>query len=288
MRVGAVVVLGLLVAECVPEIVVEDAGCPCDTGNVCCDDVCVRGDRCPECEVEQSGLDASPPCDCDSFLPMCVGARWDYDEFEPSTEAPLGSKTQVLIDFKDPGDPSFDKTSFEAFVSCRTSDDSLRTAWQTVEGARTLWQMDQWFGLERTLTKTAYYVPSRLRLDESRATPGDAWTESNTLYTIVAPGIDAQPCNDGNPPAPLADVEGGYQCATELEQWSVLSLAEATTYGADLAGYQPQDVLCHAVERGEVKIYCFARGVGKFFELEVGAKRELLVDHYVPGCGPSP
>ncbi|MBI1944504.1 MAG: hypothetical protein HYS27_02340 [Deltaproteobacteria bacterium] len=138
-RVGAVVGAQVLAVCCVP--FVDDTRGPCasDTcsdGYRCCNGECIEGDRCPECVVEPAGLEISPACDCDSFLPMCVGARWQYDEFDIASGELLDSKTQAVTGFGDPGEPLYQKSGFNAYNVCRTSDDSLKLAWQTIDGER--------------------------------------------------------------------------------------------------------------------------------------------------------
>lgn len=260
----------------------------CADGYRCCSGTCIEADRCTDCVVESAGLDASPACDCDSFQPMCVGARWDYDEFDPVTNELAGSKTHVITNFGDPGEPLFNKSGFDAFAFCRSSADSLKEAWQTVDGPRTAWQMHRWLGGNRESLRTAYYLPERLRLDQGRTTPGEAWTETYTWVTILETSRDPEPCNDGSLATPLTDVTDGFECADDAEQWRVLSLTEAEAYGADLTGRAPQDVLCHLVHGSTAKVFCFVRGVGKLFELEMSAKREQLVSYDIPGCGAWP
>lgn len=284
-------VLVVLAASCVDDIPLPDAPCDVDRclpGYRCCSGTCIAADRCTECVVNDAARDASPACDCDSFQPMCVGARWVYEEFDLSTEAFLDEKTHVITDFADPRDPMFDKSGFNAFEFCRKSDDSLKSAWQTVDGARTVWQMHRWFGPSRQLTRTAYYLPSRLRLDQSRPESSPPWTETYTWVTIVVPPNDAELCNDNSVPTPLTEVANGYQCTGDTEQWNVLSFDAAEARGVEMGGRDPLDVLCHAVDGSNMKIFCFARGVGKFFELDVSVKREQLVSYDVPGCDASP
>jgi hypothetical protein len=223
------------------------------------DEVCVSLDM-PE---------EAPDCDCGSYMPLCVGARWDY--LEPDTsDGTVPWKQQKIVGYGDPGAAEYGKSGYSAFYYERYSVDNTKTSWITAAEGEVCWQFDHRYDPEGSLTKTRIYDPARLRIDLRRILPGDSWRErfTETVY------------------------ENGEINSVQFDLvWTVSTMEHLS---AQVAGYQIdyQDLLCQerigvgptSKEDPEHKLFCFVQGIGKVYEWDFGKKEEFLVGYEIPGC----
>jgi len=224
---------------------------------------------------------ASPSCDCNAYFPFCLGSRWTYDVY-PDTTGPMSSqKSWFISDHHLLDDASCGLKGVPAFLLIvdRGFDSSGKwLAVDQVDGKQRLW----WLKEDRvdenlSPSRTICYQPRKLRLDESRVDQGQSWSLPYDREDFRPDGTkqESQPHDD---------------------QWQVVSVEQMkATLGQRMSRfpgrYKDADVLCHYRDDGngglsERKYYCFARGVGKIYELDAGAiVQEVLRDYYsIPTC----
>lgn len=243
---------------------------------------CVPGAGCQPVDAPPTQPPArGPACDCQSFFPMCVGSTWTFEEVNFSTNLPT-TKTYVVQDHARIKDSSHDKDGKPAFVQFRTIDGGVLRRWISLEGEpgrrQLYYEMDDTFDSEWHATLSTYFVPARLRFDETRTRVGDTWLTDHDqyLYRMGPMGLVT-----ADPVVKMRD------------RWIVIDAPD--DLGAPLrARFSDKEILCHkrfATRAGEPapkeETYCFARGVGKIYDATFGGDVERLISHDVPGCGRS-
>ncbi len=247
-------------------VVVGLGACGCSVVLPCND--CLTRDTAPvfgeHCALPVASV-PEPTCNCDSFMPLCKDATWDYAElanFETT-------KQQKIVGYGDPLQEDYGKTGFDAFEYLRTSNDGTKRSWMTAQDGEVCWHLDHWYNEDGGWYKSKLYEPGRLRMDEGRAEPGASWNEHVTRTVWDAYGSET------------LDL---YQ------RWTVSwrELIEVPGYPA----IRYEHVLCQErvtmpmtdTDDLEHKVFCFARGVGKVYEWDEADKEEYLVSYDIPGC----
>lgn len=189
------------------------------------------------------------------YVPLVVGASWTYDTTEAGS--PVVQKTTSLEAYEDVGDR---KTGIMAY----------RQRTEKVVGAAVSWHSDDCTGVTRhreqtldgagTLITDQFYVPGKLRVDESAAHTalGATWT---TAYTEV----EVDPIN-------------GTTTRSKDETWIVEGVDEPVTVPAGtFNALRVRKTTSGAAD----KTYWFVKGVGKV--KEAGEQSEDLTAYTIPG-----
>ncbi len=189
------------------------------------------------------------------YLPLVVGASWTYDTSDMGS--PVVPKTTTFEAFEDVGDV---KTGVMAF----------RQRTEKVVGHALSWHRDDCTGVSRhreqtfdgagTLVTDQFYVPGKLRVDESAAhvTLGATWS---TAYTEV----ERDPIN-------------GTTTRSKDETWVVEGVDESVTVPAGtFTALRVRKTTSGAAD----KTYWFVKGVGKVKEM--GEQVEDLTAYSIPG-----
>lgn len=187
----------------------------------------------------------------DSFLPQSVGNTWRYrvDELDGS---PPAVKTQSNTEVMTP-----DEQTGEVIVQVTANAGGSTESWFQRQGDRIVRLQQRDIDETGALERTTYYLPNRLRLDESpaRLETGATWTE-NYVREIRSP---------------LGAV---LETETTSEEWSVIS--GDTACPGDWSAQRCIHIRRRTVAgSGTEKQYWFARGYGKIRE-EGGVVEELL------------
>ena len=208
---------------------------------------------------------STPPVqvECDAalaqrYLPLIVGATWTYDTSDMGS--PVVSKSTTVEALEDVGDRKMGTTAFR-----------IRT--EKVNGHVINWQQDlctsvarhreQSYNAAGTLITDQFYVPSKLRVDETAAhlTLGASWA---TEYTEVE-----------------VDPVKGTSTVSKQETWSVEATSEMITVPA---GTFPC-LKVRKITSGQAdKRFWFSPGVGKV--KEEGEQVELLTAYTIPASAP--
>jgi hypothetical protein len=132
--------------------------------------------------------DARSQSASDRYLPLAVGARWTYHAVDPATGA-TGETESVVEALEDVGGA---KAGITAYRIRSTTLTGSTVNWQQDLGTSVVRHREQFFDLSRQLTSEYFFLPNRLRLDESPAhtVVGATWTENHsaTLTTTAASG----------------------------------------------------------------------------------------------------
>ena len=233
---------------------------------------CVPGAGCVAVDTEPSAPPPSrgPACNCQDHFPLCVGATWTYDQISTDTRLTT-SKTYVISDHGLIDSTAHDKAGRNAFLQFRLANGGVTRRWLGLEGEpgarRLTYEKDDHFNTRWSAVLSTYFVPGKVRLDETRTTVGETWTTLHVQYDYRA---DVLP----DPPLQVTD------------RWKVIEpdipIRVRSRYS---------DLLCHersvVVEDlvGTPQIYCFARGVGKVYENTPEDDEEILQSYKIPGCG---
>jgi hypothetical protein len=242
----------------------------CGPGTTC---VSRKGCVAPDLDIDGTGPDpVGPGCDCGSHFPFCVGSRWVYRVCDLVNNNACNPKTWSIVDYGKVPDMQFDKSQRDTFVQIRQSAVDRSRRWLTRTPTLLLWERDEWFDAAWQPTTTRYYVPSKLRMDESpeHTRPGAKWTLNYTEH-------NARP---GMPP------DNGV---AHVDAWEVISHEELPNFPAE---YRAREPLCQrrvdrAGEAVRVANFCFVKGVGKVYELSPNLEEETLIEYDVRGCGKS-
>ncbi|MBI2898310.1 MAG: serine/threonine protein kinase [Deltaproteobacteria bacterium] len=237
------------------------------------------------------------------YYPLEVGRVWVYDVIEKASRRSRGDPKVVTIEAHEPiGGCRGGRT---AYRMRQQSSAGWAFRWQEVievpspgsrrPGIVTVRHRDQWFAADGTVTKDEYFVPSRIRLDETclhtldGATYLDAYDEvevepgsgcgevierETRTFDWKVTGVDVPvrldlsyrnpACCPAEEPACGPPPDGpGHRCAPEGERrWS----CEFRTLQVDR----------REVSGGTAATTWFAAGVGKVLEDEKGEDREVL------------
>jgi hypothetical protein len=217
------------------------------------------------------GTQEKPPMpEAGDYFPLTVGNYWVYDETDTTsvwgTRQTRNDVTDYIsMDFENDTEGALPVFVVEDTFPSGEGDINPRLEYIHDDGTRAVRVRQEIYVTEAldVLKKTRDYVPGLLRLDRSRTTVGDNWSEDYTTYTISNPS-DAQ---DGAFPMDYL-----YEI---LEPQTVT--VPAGTF--DCMVVQRTDSNGSSVE---IKVYYFAPGVGKVKEITGdGEKTEELVEYHV-------
>lgn len=257
------------------ELVRECRGVLCGAGKTC-----IPGGGCHAVSEPPGQVPPpkGPPCDCEDFFPMCVGATWTYEDVSFNTNVPT-AKTYVVQDYGPIEAMGHDKWKKNGFVQFRVINGGLTRRWITVEGdagrRRLYYEVDDNFDSQWQQVLSTYFVPAKLRLDGTRTVVGETWVTEHAQYDYRAHA----------PPDPVLTVK---------DRWMVVPVPLDLPARLREA-FKDRELLCQKRTTGVLEdlpsveqIYCFARGVGKIYDFTVGNDTERLTSYDVPGCGRSP
>ncbi|HUQ08533.1 MAG TPA: hypothetical protein VM261_38845 [Kofleriaceae bacterium] len=195
----------------------------------------------------------------DRYLPLAVGASWTYDTLDSSMTNPVTIvKTSTVEALEDVGDRKAGVTAFRVRTGkSGTSGDVV--SWQEDRCTSVVRHREQQFDVNDTLLTDQFYVPGKLRVDETpeHLSVGATWT---TAYTEVE-----------------VDPILGTQTVSKDETWTVQAVDEMVTTPA---GTFTCLKVGKATSGSAAKTYWFARGVGKI--QETGEQTETLTAFTVP------
>ena len=247
-------------------------------GWICPDSqTCVSG-GCVDVASRLPPREDGPGCNCGAYFPFCVGASWEYDVYRPpATSTP---KTWKITQSSQVTDVVCDLADVRLFLLQLTMPGNTSWKWLQVEEVdgkqRLWWRKDQWFNVFGDPQSTVCYRPRKLRLDESRLVPGEAWPALSYVSTVL----------ELNPPREDSE--------SHDDRWSVVSVEEVQRAPLGRSRFPLErlpgrDVLCHLREDTgaitEKKYFCFARGIGKIYEFDaVNSEQEVLRDYRIPNC----
>jgi hypothetical protein len=190
------------------------------------------------------------------YLPLVVGASWTYDTSDMG--APNVVKTSTVEAFEDVGDRKAGVLAYRVRTRKSGAHGDV-VSWQEDRCTSIVRHREQSFDLAGTLLTDQFYVPSKLRVDESAGhlAVGMTWT---TAYTEVE-----------------VDPVLGTKTVSKDETWSVEALDESVTVAAGTFTC----LKVHKLTSGQAdKRYWFAAGVGKV--REEGEQIETLTAFTVP------
>jgi hypothetical protein len=186
------------------------------------------------------------------LLPLAVGTVWTY-RVTPLGGAPV-EKTSTVEAYEDVGER---KAGVVAYRVRTEKTDGVTVSWQEDRCTQILRHREQSFDMAGTQLDDQFYVPAKLRVDESEArlAPGVSWT---TSYSEVS--VD-----------PLT---GNTLTKSKTETWTVEAIDEQVTVPAGT--FTTVRVRRVGQDAGQAdKTFWFARGVGKV--KEQGDQLEELV-----------
>ena len=239
----------------------------------------------PDADVMDPAKPNGPPCNCDSFFPFCVGARWQYhvctNAMPPTCD--LEPKMWTVADHSTDTVPP-------AFLLTRLTDANPSRKWLTLANGRLLWRRDEAFSHTWNLKSISSYDPEKLRLDENFVVPGVSWMALPYNELFALHGEDLTPTVETH--------DDSWEVTTVEEVMPDLRRRGAPEKRFDDFG----EILCHhrvdQVRGGSTReaTYCFAKHIGKIFESNFGSKVEtewLLeadfpADARAQGCQPIP
>jgi hypothetical protein len=219
----------------------------------------------------RSEADQGPTCDCNSYFPVCRGASWTYEQRSLARNIPT-TKAAAVQAYAPMDDNAHAKVGVKAFLQFRLVDGGLSRRWLTTQGpsgAATLsYEKDEWFDADWGKVLTTYYVPRRVRLDETHVQVGDSWTVGYQQFDYRRDGIV---------------IEGGW---TRADEWSVVAAPEQARLPAKWSHTLCQRRVGQEIDQAVAdQIYCFVRGVGKVYEITAGHDEDSLTAYRIPGCG---
>ncbi|MDX2093846.1 MAG: hypothetical protein SFX73_38790 [Kofleriaceae bacterium] len=187
------------------------------------------------------------------YLPLAVGTRWTY-RGTPDDGTAAVDKTSTVEAFEDVGDR---KAGTMAFRTRTEKIDGITIAWQADGCTSIARHRERSYDLTETLLSDQFYVPEKVRVDESPAhlVEGVSWVTSYVK-------LEVDPVTSAVTTKDKSDV------------WTVEATADAVTVPAGT--FTALRVHRIGEEDGQAeKWYWFARGVGKV--KEVGKQTEELV-----------
>jgi hypothetical protein len=188
------------------------------------------------------------------YLPLAVGASWTYDTSDMG--APPQSKVTTIEAFEDIGDR---KTGIIGFRQRTEKLAGYSLSWHSDDCTAINRHREQSFDTAGTLATDQFYVPAKLRVDETAAhlTLGATWT---TAYTEVE-----------------VDAVTGTHTVSKDETWTVEAVDETVTVPAGTF----TALKLRKVTSGDAdKVYWFAKGIGKV--KEEGEQVESLTAYTQP------
>ncbi len=266
-----------------------------DCLNILCPEgkTCASGSRAGRCESssfppgprESDG----PPCNCFSLFPMCVGARWEYDEFRNGVRFPK-FKRWSIASFGPMNDPRHGQETTLAFLQVRPSALDFSHKWiSALEKPRRLfWEKEDQFNPDLVPVTTRYFMSHKIRLDESLTAPRDNPKPEDYAEFEYRPG-NSDPIK--------VKIENH-------DAWNIESVEDVRKSTKNFPErFAKETVICHrrvgkvvsVVGTDEMypdseKIFCFVASIGKIYErtIEPNPGEEVLVDWLVPSCSKGP
>ncbi len=219
--------------------------------------------------------DSGPPCDCNSYFPLCRGGLWTYRQRDLSTNIPI-KKVVAIQEYAVMTDAGHGhdhgKQDKKGFVQFRLREGGLSRRWLSSSGpagaGRISYEKDEHFTADWRRTSTSYFVPQRARLDEAHTAVGDLWTVEYDEFVY-------------------RDGESKPATWKRTDEWSVVDAAELRGLPKQWSHALCQRRLGLETEEGAVveQIYCFVRGIGKVYEYAPGDDEDVLTSYRIPGCG---
>lgn len=211
------------------------------------------GDDAPTDDTDGGGVTCTAPA-AERYLPMAVGASWTYNTSDMG--GPVQVKTTTIETFEDVGDRKAGVVAFR-FRTEKTVGHVVN--WQEDRCTSVVRHREQSYDDAAVLLTDQFYVPGKLRVDESPAhvTLGATWA---TEYTEV----EVDPVN-------------GTTTVSKSETWSVEAVDEAVTVPAGtFNALKVRKVTSGAAD----KQFWFVKGVGKV--KEQGEQLEELTAYTLP------
>lgn len=207
-------------------------------------------------------VDSGTPLECatalsERYLPLTVGASWTYDVTDLSVPGSLAvPKATTVEEFEDVGER---KDGVEAFRIRTEKANGVTVSWQEDRCTSIVRHREQSFDSANTMESDQYYMPSKLRIDETpeHLTVGARWTVAYEELEV--------------------DPVAGETRVSKDETWSVEAVGESVTVQAGTF----TTVRLRKITSGEAdKQFWFAAGVGKI--KEEGEQREELKAYSLP------
>jgi hypothetical protein len=202
----------------------------------------------------QGNGDGCEPSASTRYFPLQEGATWTYKITDPAT-GEVKEKSSTVGALEDVGGMKKGTMAFR--VTTEHLNDST-VSWQADTGSAIVRHREQGLDSAGSVTSDEFYDPWKTRIDESRVTVGDSWTES---YTEIAVGEKAP--------------------VEKSETWTV----EAVDTEVKVPAGTFNALLVRRVSMGETgggsdKRYWFVKGIGKVKEM--GGQTEELVSCSLP------
>ncbi len=192
------------------------------------------------------------------YFPIAEGATWSYQVIDLGTGA-SSIKSQTVEAYEDIGDA---KAGTMAFRMRTEKDSGYTLSWQEDTGTAIVRHREQSFSGAGAQETDEYYLPYKMRLDESEAhvalDASYSYSYSEEIHDLTA---STDVTND------------------KTEAWSVQAVDEEVTTPAGT--FTTMRVFRNNDGTGVQKTYWFARGVGKVKE-EGGGQSELLTEYSLP------
>jgi hypothetical protein len=192
------------------------------------------------------------------YFPMTEGASWTYQVVDLGTGA-SSLKTQTVEAYEDIGGQKAGTMGFRLHTD---KDGGYTLSWQEDTGSAIVRHREQSFTAGGAQETDEFYLPYKMRLDESDAhvlvDATYSYTYSEQIFDLTA---SSNTTND------------------KTEAWTVEAVDEEITVPAGT--FTTLRVFRNNDGTGVEKTYWFARGVGKVKE-EGGGQRELLTDYTIP------
>jgi hypothetical protein len=216
------------------------------------------GDDAPS-EIDGGLIECTTPS-AERYLPLVIGATWTYDTSDMG--APVVVKTSTVEALEDVGERKAGVTAFRVRTVKTGGAGELGdvVSWQEDRCTSIVRHREQQFDPAAALVTDQFYVPGKLRVDESaaRLTVGARYTIS---YTEVE--VDNIP---------------GDTTTTKDEVWMVEAVDEMLTVSAGTF----LTLRVRKTTSGNAdKTYWFVKGVGKVREM--GEQIEDLTAYSIPG-----
>jgi hypothetical protein len=202
-----------------------------------------------------AGVAACPTPKAMRLQPLVIGASWTYAISEPMV--PARNKTSTIEALEDIGDR---KAGVLAYRQKTEKLDGSAVSWSQDLCTSVVRHREKSFDLANVLLADQFYLPSKLRVDETPAhvATGAAWTLSLTEIEV-------------NPTSGLATM------VSKDENWSVVAASESVTVPA---GTFTAVHLRKVTSGAATKDYWYAAGVGKV--KETGEQTEELTAYTIP------
>ncbi len=199
-----------------------------------------------------------PPPPTVDYIPLAAGNSWRYSVTDPENGRSLGEKLLTVGQAADIGGL---KAGVTAFPLLREDGAGSSLRWIRLAGQAIVWEHDEWRGKDGALTKSVYYEPFRVRVDQvpEHRLRDATWTE--TFDEVV-----------------MDIATGEVKVRNKVEvTWTIEATNEEVTVPAGTFS-------CIRVRRRsgrEDQIYWFADGVGKVKEDSPPKEYEELIEYHL-------